>query len=179
MKLIKYLSLFLFLFTITSIGAGKDEDPPRLSPEASVYEKVGYTDVTIVYCRPGVKDRKIWGDIVPYNEVWRTGANEATTIEFSKDVKIEGKDVPAGKYSLFTIPGEKEWTVIINKQAEQWGAFNYNQDEDLVRFKVKPEKGSFAERLLFTFDYVSPYTAKVVCQWENVKVSFTIEAPNE
>ena len=179
MKFIKYLLLLLSFSIAANISAKKGEDPPRLSPEATVYEKVGYTDITITYCRPGVKERTIWGSLVPYNEIWRTGANEATTIEFSKDVKIEGHNVPAGKYSLFTIPSENEWTVIINKHWDQWGAFNYNEAEDLIRFKVKPVKNDFTERLLFTFDYVSPYFAKVVFEWEKLKISFTIEAANE
>ena len=174
MKPLKYISFFVLLAVVVSTSSAQNE-PPRLSPKASVSQVVGYTEVAVVYSRPGVKDRKIWGGLVPYNEVWRTGANEATTIEFSDDVTVEGHKVPKGKYGLFTIPGEKEWTIILNKTWDQWGAFNYDKSQDLVRFKVKPQKSDFTERLLFTFDYVSPYSENVVIEWNELKVPFLVE----
>ena len=111
---------------------------PAASPACTLKQRVGLTDIEIVYSRPGVKDRTIFGGIVPYGQVWRTGANQATKVTFSTPVKLEGIDIPAGTYALFTIPGETEWTIIINKNAAQFGAFQYNQKDDLVRFKVTP-----------------------------------------
>src|SRR4029077_549934 len=111
---------------------------PQASPTCTLKQRVGLTDIEINYSRPRAKGRPIFGGLVPYGEVWRTGANNATKIIFSTPVKLEGKDIPAGTYALFTIPGEKEWTIIINKGAAQWGAFQYDEKVDVVRFKVTP-----------------------------------------
>lgn len=174
MKHVKYIFLlFAVALFLTNISA--QNEPPRLSPKASVSQVIGYTEVTIVYSRPGVKERQIWGGLVPYNEVWRTGANEATTIEFADDVKVEGNEVPRGKYGLFTIPGENEWTIILNKTWDQWGAFNYDESQDLLRFNVKPHKNDFTERLLITFEYVSPYSANIVIEWNELEIPFLVE----
>lgn len=173
MKNILFVSLLILL--ITASTSFSQNDPPRLSPKAYVSQVVGYTEVSINYSRPGVKEREIWGGLVPYNKVWRTGANEATVIEFGDNVVVEGNEVPKGKYGLFTIPGEKEWTIIFNKVWDQWGAFNYKEDEDLLRFKVKPRKRDFTDRLLFTFKYISPYSSDVVIEWNEVEVSFRVE----
>lgn len=147
---------------------------PRLSPRALVGQTVGYTNIQIEYGSPGVKNRTIWGELVPYDEVWRTGANEATTIEFDKDVYISGNRVPAGKYSLFTIPSKKKWTVILNKVDDQWGAFKYEKAEDLLRFKVTPLENRFTDRLLFTIEYIDAYKANVILEWEKLRISFPI-----
>jgi len=164
---------FLLLFSKTIVA---QVDLPRLSPNASVSQTIGYTVVTIDYCRPGVKDRKIWGGLVPYNEVWRTGANEATTIQFTTDITVEGNRIPPGRYSLFTIPTENEWTVILSKRDKQWGAFTYKQDEDLLRFKIKPTKGNFTERLQFSFSDLADASASVLMNWENIQIAFKIES---
>lgn len=111
---------------------------PAASPSCTIKQRVGLTDIQIAYSRPGVKNRTVFGGIVPYGTVWRTGANSATKITFSTPVKLEGNDVPAGTYSLFTIPGADTWTIIINKDANQWGSFQYNSNDDLVRFTVTP-----------------------------------------
>ena len=130
--------------------------------------------VNMQYGSPGVKERKIWGDLVPYNEVWRTGANEATWIEFDKDVTIAGQKIPKGKYGLFTIPAESEWTVILNKVWDQWGAYDYDEKEDLARFNVVPQKSdSSKERLEFSVD------DDVTFAWENLTFSFDIEPATE
>lgn len=170
-KQLLVLSIFI-LFTAT---LNAQVDLPRLSPKASVSQTIGYTVVTIDYCRPAVKDRKIWGGLVPYDKIWRTGANEATTIQFTTDVTVEGNKVPAGRYALFTIPNENEWIIILNKNDAQWGAFNYKQEEDLLRFKVKPAKGNFTERLLFSFSAVTDVSADVFINWENIQISFRVE----
>ena len=167
-----FLSIIVFVFTCSFINA-QDEIVPPLSPKASVSQTIGFTDITITYCRPGVKMRKIWGDLVPYNKVWRTGANETTRIQFTTDVKIEGKEIPAGIYSIYTIPTENEWTVIINK-ALVWGLYYY-PEHDLYRFKVKPTKAPFTERLLFTIPEITDSTCNVVMNWENLQISFKVE----
>lgn len=166
---------FLLLFLFTTISLMAQVELPRLSPNAAVSQTVGYTNITINYCRPFVHGRKIWGALVPFGQVWRTGANEATTIQFTTDVTIEGNKVPAGKYSFFTIPAETEWTVILNKVDKQWGAYNYKQEEDLVRFKVKPEQSPFTENLCYSFSNLSDAAASVVIKWENLQVSFKVE----
>lgn len=166
---------FLLLFLFTTISLMAQVELPRLSPNASVSQTVGYTIITINYCRPFVHGRKIWGALVPFGQVWRTGANEATTIQFTTDVTIEGNKVPAGKYSFFTIPTENEWTIIINKVDKQWGAYNYKQEDDLIRFKVKPEQSSFTENLCYSFNNISDASASVIIKWENLQVSFKVE----
>ncbi|HEV8200442.1 MAG TPA: DUF2911 domain-containing protein [Candidatus Polarisedimenticolia bacterium] len=148
---------------------------PRPSPKASVVQTVGLTDVTINYCRPGVKGRTIWGDLVPYDKVWRTGANEATTIQFSQDVKVNGKPLPAGLYSLHTIPGKSAWTVIFNKKAEQWGSYDYSEKEDALRVQVTPGAGPMQEYMAFSFPEVTPDGATIELAWEKVRVPFKIE----
>jgi hypothetical protein len=150
-------------------------DYPRASPKATVSQTVGSTEVSIAYCRPGVKGRAIWGDLVPYDQVWRTGANEATTITFGDEVTIGGTTLPAGTYGLFTIPGRSEWTIVINKGAKLWGAYEYKQAEDALRVKAMPVSAPFAERLTFTFANVETESADVVLTWEKVQVSFPIK----
>lgn len=164
----------LLCFVIFSNYLIAQDNLPRLSPKSYIGQTVGYTNVEISYGSPGVKNRKIWNDLVPFNEVWRTGANEATTIEFDNDIQINGVVIPAGKYSLFTIPTNKSWTVIFNKVYEQWGAYKYDKNEDLIRFSVTPEVSEFEERLQFSFQYISPYKTAVVFKWEKLKFSFVI-----
>lgn len=173
MKTLKIITLVLFV--VCSITTAQ-KNLPRLSPKSYVGQTIGYTNVDITYGSPGVKGRILWGKLVPYNKVWRTGANEATTIEFDKDVLIEGKKINLGKYSLFTIPGENEWTVILNKVYEQWGAFKYNSKEDVIRFQVKPIVNHHEERLKFSFEYLEPYISNVNMEWDKLKISFTINS---
>ena len=155
--------------------------PPRLafpapSPTSTLKQRVGITDIEIVYARPGLKGRVMIGKIEPYGEVWRTGANNATTITFSTAVKLGGKDVPAGKYALFTIPNENEWTIIINKGAAQWGAFTYDQGADLVRFNVKPVKlNDSVETFEIGINDVRDESATINLSWDKVRVPFKVE----
>jgi hypothetical protein len=151
-------------------------DLPRPSPNASVSQTVGVTEVAIRYSSPGVKGRKIWGELVPYGQVWRTGANENTTIKFSTPVKIAGHELPAGIYGLQTIPTQGDWTVIFSKDADEWGAFNYKQENDALRIQVKPETvADSLERMTFTFENTTDTTSEVVLRWEKLKVPFTVE----
>jgi hypothetical protein len=147
---------------------------PRASQKASVTQTVGLTDVTITYSRPGVKGRTIWGDLVPYDKVWRTGANEATSIAFSRDVTINGKALPAGTYSLHTQPGKTSWAIIFNKKAEQWGSYSYDATQDALRVEVAPTAGPNVEWMTFSFPDVGNDTAQVELAWEKLRVVFTI-----
>ena len=150
-------------------------DLPRPSPKATISQQVGLTDVSIAYNRPGVKGREIWGALVPYGEVWRTGANEATTITFSTDVTVQGNPVAAGTYGLFTIPAKDEWTVVLNKGAKLWGAYDYKKEDDVLRFTVKPQAAPFAERMTFSFPNTGTDSTEVALSWEKVQVSFTVK----
>jgi hypothetical protein len=148
---------------------------PRPSPNAQLVQTVGLTDVTIKYSRPGVKGRTIWGDLVPYGKVWRTGANEATTITFSDDVWINGQKLARGMYSLHTIPGPEEWTVIFNSVADQWGSYSYDETKDALRVKAKPEAAPFEEWMHFEVPEMSADQAKITLRWEKIAVPFTVE----
>jgi hypothetical protein len=175
---------------------------PRPSPKASVTQTVGVTDITIIYNRPAVKGRKIWGDapasassgtatldgatmggasakdvpVVPYGHVWRTGANEATVFEVTDNVTINGQPLPAGRYSLHTIPGRDEWTIIFNKDDGQWGSFSYDEKKDALRVKAKPQIiADSQERLAFGIEPVTDNTAQINLRWEKVRVPFTVE----
>jgi hypothetical protein len=148
---------------------------PRPSPSATLTQTVGITDVTVKYSRPGVKGRPIWGSLVPYDQVWRTGANEATIITFGDDVAINGQKLAKGSYSLHTLPGRDQWTVIFNNVADQWGSYSYDAAKDALRVSVKPERAEFREWLTFEVPEMTTDTAKVVMRWENVAVPFTVD----
>jgi hypothetical protein len=161
---------FLMITFLSIVSLACAQDKPA-SPKSETSGKVGAATVKITYCQPSARSRKIMGGLVPYGEVWRTGANEATTLEFDKPVKIEGKDLPAGKYALFTIPGETEWTIILNKDAKQWGAYKYNDKDDVLRVTVKPTKTpAFVE----TFN-ISTGKDEIVLKWENTAVPVKIK----
>jgi tetratricopeptide (TPR) repeat protein len=172
----KKLAVLAFLVSFCALGSARAEIKlPQPSPGASVKTVVGTTDVTINYHRPGVKGRKIWGELVPYGQVWRLGANEATTITFADAVKVQGKDVPAGTYGLFAIPAQDKWTLILNKKAEQWGAYFYKAEEDFLRFEVQPQAGPFTEWMVFEITPSGNGKAVVEMAWENLRVPFTVE----
>jgi hypothetical protein len=176
--------------------------PIRPSQKASVMQTIGVTDVTITYSRPGVKGRTIWGDasaemasrapgeatldnqnerkpgepIVPYNHVWRAGANEATLFQVTDDVLINGQPLKAGSYSLHTVPGKDEWTIIFNSDPGQWGSFAYDSKKDTLRVKTKPQTAADnQEWLMYSIDPVTPSSAQVNIRWERLRVPFTVE----
>lgn len=150
-------------------GMAQEDKSQRKSPPATVEGKVGSTDITIAYSQPAVSGREIWGGLVPYGEIWRTGANEATTFSTSGAVIVEGQLLELGTYSLFTIPGEEEWTVIFNHVPDQWGAYKYDQQEDALRVKVKPTtKEEMTERLKFEIEEVNDHNSVVYLKWENL-----------
>jgi hypothetical protein len=170
-------SILICLATLIAVPLAAQQPQlrtPRPSPKASVMQTIGLTDMTITYSRPGVKGRQIWGALVPYDKVWRTGANEATTISFSDDVTISGQSLPKGTYSLHTIPGRDQWTIIFNKTANQWGSFSYDAAQDALRVTAKPEKVDFREWLTFDVPQLSTDAAAVVIRWENLAVPFTV-----
>ena len=169
MKKFNFLLILLGAFSFMP-EAGAQEKP--LSPKETVEGKVGGVNTEIVYCRPSARNRKMIGGNEPYGEVWRTGANAATTIEFDKDVKIEGKPLAAGKYALFTIPNENEWTIIINKDFNQQGAYNYDEKKDVLRVKVKPQK---TKEFVETFTII-PQKDRVTLKWENTEVAFKVKS---
>ena len=159
-----------------SAQEAKKIDFPQASPLASIKERVGVTDVSVEYSRPSVRDRKIFGGLVPYGAVWRTGANAATKMTFSTDVKLGGAAVPAGTYALFTIPGEAEWTVILSKVSDEWGSYTYNQKDDQARVKVKPvATAEPLETMTIGVQDMRAGKANLVIAWEKTKVPIEID----
>lgn len=150
----------------------------RLPPSSSsqtVVQSLGITSVTLTYHRPNSSGRQVFGNLVPYGEVWRTGANTIPVLTFDDDVTVAGTTVPAGTYGLLTIPGEKEWTVIFSKNSEQWGAYNYTPEEDLFRFTVKPEQlNKPRETFVMEFSSVSPNQARLDISWEYTQIRFDL-----
>ena len=151
---------------------------PQASPKSTVTQRVGLTDITIVYYRPSAKGRAVFGGIVPFEKRWRTGANASTTIKFSDDVTIEGKKVPAGEYGIYTIPRKTEWTIVLNKSLKQGADVEgFKEDQDVARIAVKPYKtGSKLETFTINFTDLTPATANVAMEWENTGAKFKITA---
>lgn len=147
---------------------------PRPSQHALVSQRLGITDINIVYSRPLVNGRKIWGGLVPYGQVWRTGANENTTIEFTDPVTIDGHPLAKGIYGLHMIPNENEWTVIFSKNSTSWGSFSYDKAEDALRVNVKPRPADLHNALTYDFDDLKPDSAVVELEWEKLAVPFTV-----
>ncbi|HEV8590805.1 MAG TPA: DUF2911 domain-containing protein, partial [Pyrinomonadaceae bacterium] len=191
--------VFLTVLMLTAGSVSAQLKLPRPSQKASVMQTIGVTDLTITYSRPGVKNRKIFGEapkdsyakgestldngylrpegmvIVPYGHVWRTGANEATQFVVTDDCMINGQKLAAGSYSLHTIPGKDEWTIVFNGTANQWGSFNYDPAKDTLRVKAKPQVvKDNQEWLLYTIDPVTDDSATVTIRWEKLRVPFTV-----
>jgi hypothetical protein len=193
MKILSYLAgLAVVLALVVALPSQSAAQGPqvRASLKAGVMQRLGAdTDITIEYSRPGVKGRKIWGALVPYGMApgnqysknqpfpWRAGANENTTISFSKDVLIDGKPLPAGKYGLHMIPSEKDWTIIFSKNNSAWGSFSYKPEEDALRITVTPVAAPFEEWLSYGFDDLAGKSATAFLRWEQLKVPFKISLP--
>ncbi len=157
------------------VSANAQVNFPAASPHSTIKQTVGLTEVEIDYSRPGVKNREIFGGLVPFDEIWRTGANSPTKLTFSKDVTIADTVVPAGSYSLYTIPGKDEWTVIIYNSTEGWGAFGYDQEKDLLRFTAKAKSlEKSVETFTITVGKVKDDSAKIYLAWDNTKIGFKI-----
>jgi hypothetical protein len=151
---------------------------PRPSPNAKVSQTIGLTEITVEYSSPAVKGRPIWGALVPYGRMWRTGANQATKISFSRDVSFGNHPVPAGTYALFTIPAKGEWTVILNKQPDQSGTGrDYQAGLDLVRFPVRPKAAPHRERMTFLFSDFNDDQGTLNLEWEKLRIALPIKVP--
>ena len=166
-----------FLFLLCSIVAFSQQiQMPQASPSAKISQRVGLTDVSVNYSRPSTKGRKIFGELVPYGQIWRTGANGATMISFSTPVKISGQSVPAGDYALYSIPGKNEWTIILSSNKELWGAIGYDKTDDVLRFAAKPMKlKKKYETFEISFANMSDTGADLALKWENTGVDFRVE----
>jgi tetratricopeptide (TPR) repeat protein len=147
---------------------------PKQSPRASVSQTVGLTEISIRYDRPAVNGREIWGKLVPFDTVWRAGANENTVIAFSSPVRIGGQTLAAGRYGVHMIPTQGDWTIILSKQANAWGSFSYDPEEDALRFTTSPAPGEMHERLAYTLDDPTEGSVVATLRWEKLAVPFTI-----
>ena len=164
------LSLFAFCFSYS-----QNLVTPQPSPGEEIKQDFGLSQIEVFYSRPGIKGRKIFGDLVPYNKVWRTGANSATTITFGDDVIIEGTKIPAGKYGLLTVPGENEWTVIFTKQTNVTNPSAYKKDQDVLRVSAKPFQLPFSiETFTISFNDITGNSCKLELMWDNVYVSVPV-----
>ncbi len=175
MKSLTTLFLTFLLIGFLSLPANAQErgnEESRVSPNATVSQTIGTTEILVTYGRPGVRDRDIFGGLVAFGEVWRTGANESTALVLSDDVMIEGEEVSAGTYSIYTIPGEDEWTLIINEQLS-WGT-QYDESMDYARVTVDPEESFFVEQFMIYFEDVTENSGELVLHWDNTKVPVTI-----
>lgn len=170
---IKLLAFFAF-FAFSASAFAQKLDIPRPSPLCKVEQKVGLTTFNLEYSRPGVKDRKVFDELVPYGKLWRTGANAATVFETSDAIKFAGKDLPAGKYSMFSIPGKKEWTIILNKDHEVYVG-DYDKSKDALRVTVPAGKTGFVETMRIQFEEIKMESAKLELAWEKTLVSIPIE----
>lgn len=181
MKKYAFLNLLLFAFLFTDFQSiAQQIEMPQASPSAKIAQKVGLTDVTVSYSRPSKKERKIFGELVPYGAVWRTGANGATILSFSTDVNIHGKDVPKGQYALYSIPDKKSWTIILSKNTKLWGSIGYNPEEDLIRFNVTPTKTKKEyETFEISFNNMTDKGADLTMAWDQTSASFHISMDSD
>ncbi len=170
---IKSCFTVFMLILVTGLYA-QDFDYPRPSPSSSVMQVVGLTEVTIEYSSPGVKGRKIWDGLVPYDKVWRTGANAATKITFSTDVKIDGKELKAGSYSLFTVPGNESWKIMFNSRTNIGGT-DYKAEADVLTTSARPSAGPMMERMTFLITDNDNKSANIVMAWEKLRIAFKME----
>ncbi len=162
--------IILAAFMLAGILPATAQDLPAPSPTATLKQRVGLTDVTIIYSRPSVKEREIFGELVPYEKMWRTGANMNTTVEFSTDVMISGKKLPAGKYSMFTIPTPDSWEVIFNSKTDHGGTTGYSKENDVLRTKVNSTSSEMTETFTIDVNNISSESASIVLMWDKTKV---------
>lgn len=191
-RVVVLVGVVALALTSLNADAQRKKTKPDVSQGAAVTQTLGVdTQITIAYHRPGVKGRDVWteksdnvniGPLVPRDgdpRPWRSGANEATTIEVSGDVLVEGKELPAGKYALFMIPTDGDWTVVFSKQAQQWGAFGYKQKDDALRVTVTPVEAPHQEWLAYGFDDPGTWSATAYLRWNDVKIPFKIEVEEQ
>jgi tetratricopeptide (TPR) repeat protein len=177
--MIARLALLALLAPVTVFAQGPPLKLPEGSPAATVSQRVGLTDLTVRYHRPAVKGRTVWGDLVPYDQVWRAGANENTVLSLSTPATIGGKLLAAGDYGLHVIPSKADWTVILSDESTAWGSFFYDQAKDAVRFTARPQAVEFQESLSYTFDAPSADGVTLMLRWEKVglPIAITVDTP--
>lgn len=168
------VAIFVFLFPIVAAAQVPGLAPPEASPEATVSQKLGLTELAVSYHRPATNGRPVWGALVPYGQVWRAGANENTTVSFSTPVSVNGTVIPAGTYGLHMIPTPADWTVIFSKESGAWGSFSYDEKEDVARVTVKPEPAPHQERLGYSFDDPTADSTVLAMRWEKLRVPIPI-----
>ncbi|MEO0560320.1 MAG: DUF2911 domain-containing protein [Bacteroidota bacterium] len=174
---ILFAALLLAFVASPTLAQERANDEARPSPNATVSQTIGTTIATVGYSRPSVRDRDIFGGLVPYGETWRTGANEATTISLSGDVMVEGEMLPAGTYALFTVPTADSWTIIFNNTAEQWGAFNHDPSQDALRVTVEPMTNApMQEQFEIRFANITEDSATMILHWDTVGAPVQIMA---
>jgi hypothetical protein len=166
---------FFFAALFMALPLQAQIEMPQPSPLATLNQKIGLMDATVSYSRPSARGRKVFGDLVPYGKVWRTGANKASTIEFTDSVKIGGVVVKRGKYAIFTIPNPDEWTIVLNSDWNQSGAGRYDASKNVVTLNVKPSIIPFSETFTIDFNHLTTNTAEIEIFWETSKVSFGVE----
>ena len=172
-----FAALLLAFVASPALAQERGNDEARPSPNAMVSQTIGTTTATVGYSRPSVRDREIFGELVPFGAVWRTGANEATTITFSDDVMVEGEMLSAGTYGLFTIPTADSWTIIFNKTSEQWGSMAYDEAQDALRVTVEPMTNApMQEQFEIRFSNVTDASATMILHWDTVGVPVQIAA---
>jgi hypothetical protein len=169
-------NIFLGVLVLITAAAQAQLTTPQPSPTATINQKLGLTDISVTYSRPGAKNRVVFGELVPFGKVWRTGANKATSVTFSTDVNLGGKDVKAGTYSLFTIPNSAEWTVILNSNTELWGAGKYDEAKDVARFTIKPTiLNDIVETFTIDFSHLVGSDGHMNLSWENTRVAIAVK----
>lgn len=177
----KHISTALFALTLSSSVASAQVAPelPAASPRVRVEQEVGLTKVWVDYSSPAMNGRPIWGELVPYGQMWRTGANLNTMLHFSRDASFGGVEVPAGTYGMFTIPGEDEWTVILNEKTDAWGTGGYDEARDVARVKVKPIQALGRERLTFIFSNTTSNGTRLDLEWAGLRIAVPITIATE
>ena len=171
----RHILISLLIAASGTFAAAHDAERPMLSQAAVTIQRIGLTDVTVTYHRPAVKSRPLWGKLVPYDEIWRAGANEATTITFSDDVRINGRKLPAGTYSFFVKPGRDNWDLILNANAQQWGTFFLDKSKNVLTIQATPRTIPHEEWLLYTFSDLDITSGKLELRWGELAVGFTIQ----
>ena len=175
----KKLSLFVCVVMLAATQAMAQLEMPQPSPLSTVSQKVGLVDVTVTYSRPSRRGRTVMGELVPYDQLWRTGANQATKVSFSDEMSVAGQKVPAGEYALFSVPGQEEWTVIFNKNTDQGGTADYKEEEDALRVQVPSSTtDNTYETFTIGFSDLTETTANMNVAWENTNVAIPLEDPN-
>ena len=172
----RFTTKLLIILAFVSFKSLAQINTPAASPSTTLTQSLGLTKITVDYSRPSVKGRKIFGDLVPYEKVWRTGANKITSIKFDDEVLVNGATMKAGSYGLYTIPGKGEWTIIFNRDDKQWGSYGYDIKKDVIRFNVQPiQPEQFSEQMTIDFVEFTPTSTYLSIKWESTEVRFKIE----